>query len=628
MNSFDIGKEACNDYSTIIYTYNNSNVVIQTDVNNIEIKKILEKFLLSYDNSMNVKRPATKYFLKYFAESMKNTHIEKDKCFNDQSFYEQYKFYTDLDITLRQNEGLLDVEKLRNKLVAFYRYLINEEDIEVYRISCSEIFKDSISSKTFYKYYEEGYKFFYHDTHEHFPKEDKICILPNRSSINNADSKNISRKSYDFTKCDIRYRDDLKEFVWNNWSGANSLNHYNDLVNFLNFSKYIQYSENIINLEERDKEFSSEFLWLYRNKIISENKNTNNVKAIFKIVRKYLKYYSNKYNVIKLDFNIIPLSKLGVSNGGYIITERDRDAIYRCFKENEKKDIKYKLYTIVFEFFLTTKYRIGEILNLRRNCLTKLSDGSYKIRYLGKTTEKNFVEEKLTKESAKLLIEAINITDELVIDAGLVKEFIFIEKYKTKHIKKCKIINFRYEFKKIINELEAKSELDNRGYTVNNIRHTFIDNVYKEGRKQDLSLNTLSIIAGNGYKTARKHYRDANDLLDYIEATNGICIADVDVEGNILKTENIQKNNEVKSGLGNCKVDSCNFEIGECLICKNFITFTNREIVFENKVKEIDEKINYSNNPDEIDELNAYKELLVRYIYKIKEINLERGNND
>lgn len=605
----------------IIRYKENSNIEFYTDVDNDEIRNILKAFLRSYTNLDSIRRSTVKYFIMYFNSSLKYTNININRCFSDESFYNQYKFYDDLDDSLRSSNEFQEVEKLKYRLVAFYRYLSKYEDIKGYKVNCSEIFIDSISSKTFYKDYENGYKFIYYDKFENFPQEDKICILPNKESINNSNSGNIQRRRFDFTKCDERYRNDLKEFVWNNWSGSKSLNHYNALVNFLNFSKQQQYGENLINLEERKKEFSAEFLLMYRKKIKSEHKVNGTIKSIFKIVRKYLQFYSDKYNVENTDLKIIALTKLeNNDNGGYIIPKKDIDLIYEKFRENEKLDSRKKLYTIVFEFFLTTKYRFGEILNFRRNCLTKLSDGSYKISYLGKTTNKVFNEEKITMESANLLLKAIKITDDLVSEAGLVKDLIFIERYKSQQINKCKRINFQNEFNKIVKELEKNNQLEKTGYTVNNIRHTFIDNVYKEGRKQDLPLNVLSMIAGNSFKVAKKHYRDANDLLDYVEATNGICISDVDVEGNVLKYESKEIENEVKDGLGKCDENGCNFDIGECLICKNFITFTNREEVFINKIAEIDKKIESNSNYDEIEELNAYKKLLVKYLYKIKEL--------
>lgn len=605
----------------IIRYKENSNIEFYTDVDNDEIRNILKAFLRSYTNLDSIRGSTVKYFIMYFNSSLKYSDININRCFSDESFYNQYKFYDDLDNSLRISNKIQGIEKLKHRLVAFYRYLSKYEDIEGYTINCSKIFVDSISSKTFYKDYENGYKFIYYDRFENFPQEDKICILPNKESINNANSGNTKRRRFDFTICDKRYRNDLKEFVWSNWSGPNSLNHYNALVDFLNFSKQQQYGDNLINLEERKKEFSAKFLLTYRKKIKSENKVNSTIKSIFKIVRKYLQFYSDKYNVESIDLKIIPLTKLeNNNNGGYVITKKDRDLIYEKFRENEKVDSRKKLYTIVFEFFLTTKYRFGEILNFRRNCLTKLSDGSYKISYLGKTTNKVFNEEKITMESAKLLLEAIKITDDLVSEAGLVKDLIFIERYKYQQINKCKRINFQNEFKKIVKELEKNNQLEKTGYTVNNIRHTFIDNVYKEGRKQNLPLNVLSMIAGNSFKVAKKHYRDANDLLDYVEATNGICISDVDVEGNVLKYESKEIENEVKDGLGKCDENGCNFDIGECLICKNFITFTNREEVFTNKIAEIDKKIESNGNYDEIEELNAYKKLLVKYLYKIKEL--------
>jgi len=165
---------------------------------------------------------------------------------------------------------------------------------------------------------------------------------------------------------------------------------------------------------------------------------------------------------------------------------------------------------------------------------------------------------------------------------------------------------------------ELSDVLDETDYKPNNIRHTFINNVYKEGRNKGLSIERICKITGNSYKTANKHYRDNYELLDYLEALNGICISNVDIHGKILKKEVNEIKNKVKDGLGNCVSDGCKFKIGECLRCNNFVTFTNRENNFKKQVKKIDQLIAETKNDDEIEELLAYKKLVVRYLYEIK----------
>src|SRR5699024_9963724 len=147
----------------------------------------------------------------------------------------------------------------------------------------------------------------------------------------------------------------------------------------------------------------------------------------------------------------------------------------------------------------------------------------------------------------------------------------FIEPVQRKVNNKLKIVNFAYVFKKVLKKVEDK--LENKNYTVNNLRHTYINNVYKEGAKLNYSLPKLAAITNNGYKTAKMYYRKYNEIELYVEALSGVTLTDVDVNGEIMKGSNTEHKNSVKNDLGKCKESSCVFEAMECLICPHFVTF-------------------------------------------------------
>ena len=328
------------------------------------------------------------------------------------------------------------------------------------------------------------------------PMKDKICILPNKNIRKNASGRNSRWQSFDFSKCNERYKEDLKIFVWNNYS-VGSLNNYLDLVKFLNMSAEKQYSGKIINLlADKDKEFNEEFLWDYRIKVYSENENKNNVKAVFKIVRKYLKHYKEKYNVINTDIDILSLANLDVYKGGQVITEKDTKLIFQEFKAKEKIDNRIKIYRLAFELFISSKLRIGEILNLKRNCLNQSGNSKNKLSYLGKMTNQNYRDEIFSEKIINLIKEAIQLTESIAPQKSINKDYIFIEKYNSNHNLDAKIINFDYEFRKIIKTLSKK--LDKACYTPNNIRDTFIDNVYTEGIQNDLALKLVNMKVRRG----------------------------------------------------------------------------------------------------------------------------------
>lgn len=595
---------------------NITNIYLETDVKSNFLRLILQDFINTYENIKGVWNNTAREFFKTFQKSLQGTEIDENNWFSMSIFEKQYKFYKELSEQIQNENPSKSFDNPRNRLIAFYRFITNESCFQKYKSDFTKAFIEAINNKTFYKYYESGFIFVYYDSYSECPKEDKICILPNKITTHNADTKNYERKGLDFSLCNDRYKQDLKNFMWANLATPNSLNQYAKLVEFLNLSFKEQYSNNIVQFIKSNKEFSEEFLWNYRIKVQNQFENTNNVKSIFKLIRRYLKYYSKKYQVCDSDIDIFSLKGLERSDGGNIITEKDINLIYKRFKEKEKLNEAFKIYTIVFELFFTTKIRIGEILNLQRNYLPEINNEPCILKYIKKTSNKCFVDEAISKDSAQLIFEASELTKDIVEPNKLNSEYIFVEKYVTNHISKCKKINFEYEFKKIIDEL--KEVLDKTDYRPNNIRHTFINNVYVEGRKQGMSIQQMASVAGNSYKTANKHYRDSNDLLNYLEATNGICIAEVDVKGKIYASDDNMVKNEVNQGLGKCVSTGCKFEIGECLICNNFVTFTNREKNFELKIREIDNLISGTNDNDEVEELVAYKKVLVRYLYEIK----------
>ena len=66
--------------------------------------------------------------------------------------------------------------------------------------------------------------------------------------------------------------------------------------------------------------------------------------------------------------------------------------------------------------------------------------GSYGIRYISKTSNKEFVEEKISMETAHLLLEAINISKAVSVRDISNGIYIFVEGYKGNNNLKCKRI--------------------------------------------------------------------------------------------------------------------------------------------------------------------------------------------
>ena len=130
----------------------------------------------------------------------------------------------------------------------------------------------------------------------------------------------------------------------------------------------------------------------------------------------------------------------------------------------------------------------------------------------------------------------------------------------------------------------------------------------------------MAVIAGNSFDTAKKHYRKWDDYEMYVETLAKVKLTDTVIRGKVLFTES-KTGKPVKEDLGACKDDNCTFDLAECLMCKHFITFTNRIDVFENRIKNININLETCEDIVEKDNLICEKKLLSKYLlemFKIK----------
>lgn len=552
-------------------------------------------------------------FVNNFMLSMEGHKIDNVEDFSEELFYVQYDFFREKDAYLRECGNIKATFKIQQHVIALYRYLHMK-----YKLKYSKLFVQVISSKNFYQYYDKGYEFLHHSLLDEVPNKDKICILPTKETMINSHNRNNSWRSFDFTECEVRYRNNLKKFVWENYTSSNSLNHNSSLENFLNLSYEFQYNK-IANIGKRSqtKEFSSEFLWNYWRNISNLVENSENLRNIFKIIRKFLLFYQEEYGVENSDIDIFSLKGLSKSVGGQVITENDLNLISHAFAERTQLDSKNRIYEIVFELFLNTRLRIGEIVNLKRDCMPPNENNEYSLKFISKTSDGLVKTISLSMLNVNLIEEAISLTKTIARPGTLYEDYIFVEDYMSNDRFECKRIAFGVMFDNIV--LENKDELENSNYTQNNIRHTFIDNAYSEGVTLGMGIHEIADIVGNSFKIANKHYRDKNNVLNYIEAMYEVCISDVEINGTIVeRVGDIDR--PVQQGLGDCKYHGCRFEMGKCLICSDFITYTNRKHKFVEKLDEINVLIEESNDLLEIEELTSYKKVVAKYLYEIESI--------
>jgi hypothetical protein len=603
------------------------NLNFNTKTENEFINKHLT-LLLKYFDVKGLNVFDMRIFIFYFVESMGDLIINSFDDISYDLFVNQLNFYKNLEKDLYDKKILNNCNnRIPSLLVQFYRHLIlfyqNEYEGNLFPRNVEIV----LNSKSIFKIQEEGYEPIYYDPKETPPEKDKYCILPSNYTTFNTHKNNIRWMYVDLTCFHSRYKEDVRKYIWyadGEISQRIFKLHY--IKEFLELKiNYDLRMENIFDYYCEIGEFNNDFIYEVRLHFEKKYSIPQTLRGCLKAIRKYLQFYKEKYKISNNLMNILSLKGLITFDGGEPLTDNDLNVLYNGFREKESFDKYGWLFTIVFELFSYTNLRIGEILNLERTCLTYYNDEKdiVEIRYLSKESNKEYIYQRISKQIAFLIENAINKTNSF-INNELSKKYIFVHPYKRYVNQECIRLDFYKYFKKI--QSEKRTMLEKTDYSPYNLRHTFINNVFKEGIKNNLSISEMAVIAGNGYKTANLYYRKYNEIDLYVEAMAKVTITDVDINGRIRKNENYgQASQLVKEGIGNCTENICSFEIGECLICPHFVTFANRIPAFEKLINQFNEEQETTNNEVRIKEIAIEKKLLGKYLSELYKIKKEGG---
>ena len=592
------------------------------------MRDIFYDFISNFDN-INKAKKSVLLFVHFFSESCNNNMPSSLVEFNDDLFEIQFKYFSNLN-SMYTNE-IINSYGLTTILLYFYRFLIDLSYQSDVLIGMSNQLQVALQQKLFINYYTKGYKFIYHNKFEDYPSYDKVCLLPSTQIMNNAHAKNNLAMYYDISEFNDKYKDDVKEFIWNTEGYLRTvINYLSHLKGFLELRESFDLQLSNLNKSYDDCEFSINFLTYFRNIIELDYPNTMSQKGILKIIRSYLNFHKNKYKVKKNHLDVLNLKKLDIKRDIVTITDHDLDIIYNEFIKLQENEIS-RLHTLAFEIFIHTNLRIGSILNLRRDCLEYNEDKTIiTLTYLSKTSDQEYVTQRITPSVAEVIEKALDITKPFISNvkpSDPLIEYVFVHKYVTGRRNTLKRLSFYNYFKNIVNSLSDK--LDRTDYYPYNIRHTYMTTTFKNGVKLGLKVNELTAITEISYKTANVYYRNIEDTIKlYVETMSKVKFNDVNIKGEILDSEckNKLKTSPVKNNLGECKTSNCILGSGECLSCDSFVTFVNRIPQFQYAIVDCDRKIQNTDNPLKKELYINQKKLLAAYLSKMIRLSERNGN--
>lgn len=603
-----------NDYiETVVYLKNT----------NLFLKSLLIEFIESFpkDRGGTTKPSCIHYrqFFYYFSNSLSTAMDSKQLLpeniteFNFVTFKKQYRFYKMLDnefCLLSNRIGKDEGEKscsILDVLKEFYLFLIHkikDEDIEYNPFLGTAINEEILSLANFRDFFEKGYCFIKRTGLEDIPIRNRWALVVDDNKANS--SRNRIR-GLDFTEITNKeFREDLKKFIWNEFgiSSQHLVQEYRYIRSFFILkSKYDLDNKKVINLE-KTRGFTEEFMLYFRAYMISKyNDSGTIIGAAFSSVRKFLKYNYNKYALPDGLFTYLELKSRGKRvYGGHPIPKGDYELIKEGIGELRNNSIEGKLYFIIFVLNVTTKLRIGEILNLERNCIISVdyNEGTGEIEYYSKLSNKKLIKTKLSLDKINLIKKADEITSELYYNSiSEDKKYIFIkklEKFENRNSDKVMVIQIKdSKINDVLKEILKKKSIEDRKYKVNQLRHTFKDTIWREGIKDGINPMRLEYMTGTTFGTDVKNYRTMSNARTFAEFFSGVTISDVSINGDIVINEDeLERLNSVENGRGVCKHTECkkksnNDEMFKCLTCDSFVTCVSRQDTFKRRINELKE---------------------------------------
>ncbi|PYF02624.1 hypothetical protein LG296_11045 [Ureibacillus chungkukjangi] len=644
-------------------------VNINFNTNNTFLFKLFEQFTLHcisnlvYEDSFTtpkerINHVCSRAFFYFFEESLKGDVFIKEDIsekvddiqqlntlayFNPSKFIKQYKFFKKLDREVNAksfNSGAY--------LIKFYLY-IDEISIKKNGVSILDkgIFRrDFLFYNKMLTHIELGYEILVLSPFEPIPLSNKWCVVPNNKEKFTSE---LSRSNYyiNFTEVKNKYlRDELKTYIWNYKNSHSVLKGVVPrLINFLNeFDKYRKEFEKLTTFYNNKLSLLDDFLLLYC--VTLKNRKTNKGETLkestylqtINQIKQYLRFYQEKYNIPELTIQNLKV-KTSRLDGGNPFEADDFKEIKNEFiklKENSKtvdEQIDSELINIIFSLSCQTKLRLGEICNLKRDCIKSISEsmGIGEISYISKTSNGESVPTYLLVEDIQLIQKAIDLTEEYNDEATLDnKGYVFLTMFPTKRMSNRRIgrvyAKYRLNFKNIIKSLHKAGRIRTR-YEPNDARDTFIDSAWKQVESGNITPAIAAQISGNTARVAANSYRKQLDK-DYLEATYMITIGGREVDGSIVDNEmEIEKLQQVVSGAGACNSKNCikQNEVYEgsvdseylCLTCRKFVTSSDRVDIFERYMNFYHEKEEEAETINEKRYYNSLVELYGSYLTEI-----------
>lgn len=518
-------------------------------------------------------------------------------------------------------------------LVYFYNFIITENpDSRIFE-DARTLYPSLLENRAFVtEWLEDNCAFLTFTSGLEYDGHEQYIFIIRGANIFSSKLKEVDYKKIDLSSIHSHYyRKYLFEYACSNINRLILYNpsHYNFSLNLLSEIKgkegYINKDENSISTSE----ISSLIEGLFK-KAKGQERQVNTYKSS---ISAFLKWCVDN-NHINVDKNVFDGLKV-FTNKQYIPkTSRPEashiDALLEASREKVEKDESAVVFDTLLRLLLTTKLRISELCGLQRDSIIpQLKPGTYRIKYVSKTSHGDVNEHTSITPRDKALLDKVMAYNEPLISHAHseYKNYIFI--YMPNRKQYVRVVD-AFSFRDYLKQLCKDNGIP--VITATRLRKEYQSQAERFVQKEKLNKTEFKSLSGHMHvDTTNKHYTKTR-LEEYFEEFYMIQLheRELHIEQRIIEQrirekpipKELERVGDTTHKCGACNASVCLAQNAlPCFLCKDFITSAEFLPVFKRMVEEIDDNIIKTPNLHDKEDLSAVKEVLVKYIVELTQVS-------
>lgn len=469
----------------------------------------------------------------------------------------------------------------------------------------------------------EGYELRPFNPIEKAPDQDKllICLSPDSNKTNTSNYASKSR-TIDFSTIPVaEYRSLLKDYLWHAApafeSKINTCAHIKLFFDYLD-DLHKKKALSIYYTPHDDARILPGECMAYVQHIKQTHNNDGTCYAYIRAARVVLRY------ALDMGYDFVdPTSVFHLATHAYNTNSAkpiDDDELRRLsvvINEKAQNNIQNTLMACIFYMLLTTEFRISQLLTLGKNCVqATMKRSEYVLVSMSKTSYGEQTETPITSETKRHIDMVISITEnwrEECSDKSIADKLFIIPA----HRKNTFTLITTSKFNEFLTTCCQEAGIPQ--YTASNLRDTHMTKAEEVRIRNNMSDMDMRILTGHSSTATSERHYIKTDIISLLEASYGLVIGDVQVEGQISNDSSAPADaTSVANQCGYCGKDACeSYSYLSCLMCRNFIATRAQLPFFNSEIARIEAKIQNTTTPHDVEDLRNIQRLLLAYLAQL-----------